>query len=262
MVLFEESPDQYIRNMRSVGLELRRWVEAGLLRIWAARPTAYGLETHLAILARLIEEVAPSVAVLDGIAGLTHGASGSEVTSMVARQIDLLKTRGITAMATTLAREDETSTVSVSSLVDTWLLLRNVESNGERNRLLFVLKSRGSAHSNQVREFVLTDHGVELVDVYVGPAGIVTGSARLVQEAQQRDAARRQSEELLRRRRELQRGIVEREAQLGVLQDELVADRAELERLDVREQNQMADAEADQSAMAARRWADSALPDE
>ncbi len=106
----------------------------------------------------------------------------------MARQIDLLKARGITAIVTTLAHEDEASTVNVSSLVDTWLLLRNVEANGERNRLLFVLKSRGSAHSNQVREFVLTDHGVELVDVYVGPAGIVTGSARLVQEAR---AARR-----------------------------------------------------------------------
>ena len=257
LVLFEESPDQLIRNMRSVGLELARWVKAGLLRISAARPVAYGLETHLAILARLIDEVAPSVAVLDGIAGLTHAASGPEVSSMVVRQIDLLKSRGITAMATTLAHEAETSAISVSSLVDTWLLLRNVESNGERNRLLFVLKSRGSAHSNQVREFVLTDHGVELVDVYVGPAGIVTGSARLVQEARQRDATRQQSEELVRRRRELRRGIAERDAQLAVLQDELVADRAELERLDVLERRQTADAAADQSAMAARRWADS-----
>ena len=261
LVLFEESPDQYIRNMRSVGLELRRWVEAGLLRIWAARPTAYGLETHLAILARLIEEVEPSVAVLDGIAGLTHGASGPEVTSTVARQIDLLKVRGITAMATTLASDDETSTVSVSSLVDTWLLLRNVESDGERNRLLFVLKSRGSVHSNQVREFVLSDHGIELVDVYVGPAGIVTGSARLVQEAQQRDAAQQQSEELARRRLDLRRGIVEREARLGLLQEELAVERTKLERLDAREQRQTAEAEADQSAMAARRWADSALHD-
>ncbi len=178
LVLFEESPDQVIRNMRSVGLDLRRWVEAGLLRMWAARPTAFGLETHLAILARLIEEFLPSVAVLDGIASLTHGPSGPEVGSMVARQIDMLKVRGITAMVTTLAHEGETSTVGISSLVDTWLLLRNVESNGERNRLLHVLKSRGSAHSNQVREFVLTDRGAELVDVYVGPAGVVTGSAR------------------------------------------------------------------------------------
>ncbi|MGA9356933.1 MAG: hypothetical protein WBW75_02675 [Mycobacterium sp.] len=152
--------------------------------------------------------------------------------------------------------------MSVSSLVDTWLLLRNVESNGERNRLLFVLKSRGSPHSNQVREFVLTDHGVELIDVYVGSAGILTGSARLVQEAEQRMAARRQSEELQHRRRELQRGIVEREAQLGLLQDELAADRAELERLDVRNQNQVADAEADQSALATWRWADPARPEE
>ena len=257
LVLFEESPDQLIRNMRSVGLELAQWVEAGLLRISAARPAAYGLETHLAILAQLIEEVEPSVAVLDGIAGLTHGTSGPEATSLVSRQIDLLKSRGITAMATTLAHEEETSTVSVSSLMDTWLLLRNVESNGERNRLLFVLKSRGSAHSNQVREFVLTDHGVELVDVYIGPAGIVTGSARLVQEARQRDAAQQQSEELVRRRRALRRGIAERDAQLALLQDELAADRAELQRLELVEQRHTAAAEADESAMAARRWADS-----
>ncbi|MGE5697697.1 MAG: circadian clock protein KaiC [Candidatus Sericytochromatia bacterium] len=256
LVLFEESPDQFIRNMGSIGLDLRRWVEAGLLRIWAARPTAYGLETHLAILARLVEEVAPSVAVLDGMAGLLHGASASEVSSMVAREVYLLKSRGITTMATTLSREDETSTVSVSSLVDTWLLLRDVESNGERNRLLYVLKSRGTAHSNQVREFVLTDHGVELVDVYVGPSGILTGSARLVQEAQQRVAARRQAEELVRQRRELQRSVVEREAQLHLLEDALAADRAELKRIEVREQNRMADAEADQSALAAWRWAD------
>ena len=262
LVLFEESPDQYLRNMRSVGLELQRWVEAGLLRIWAARPTAYGLETHLAILARLIEEVAPSVAVLDGIEGLTQGASSWEVTSMVARQIDQLKTRGITAMATTLAHEDETSTVSISSLVDTWLLLRNFESNGERNRLLFVLKSRGSPHSNQVREYVLTDHGVELVDVYVGAGGIMTGSARLTQQAQERDAARLQSEELQHRRRGLKRGIVEREAQLNLLLDELAADRDELERLDAREQNRISDTEADHSAFAAQRWADPAPPDE
>ena len=141
-------------------------------------------------------------------------------------------------------------------------MLRSVESNGERNRLLFVLKSRGSPHSNQEREFVLTDHGVELVDVYVGAGGIMTGSARLVQQARERDAARLQSEKLLRRRRELRRGIVEREAQLGVLQDELVADRAELERLDAREQNRISDIEADQSVLAAQRWADLALPDE
>ena len=245
LVLFEESPDQVIRNMRSVGLDLGRWVEAGSLRMWAALAlSAFGLETHLAILARLIEELAPTVAVLDGIASLTHGGpSGPEVTSMLARQIDLLKAAGITTMATTLAREDDTSMVSISSLADTWLLLRNVESDGERNRLLYVLKSRGSAHSNQAREFVLTDHGAELVDVYVGPAGVLTGSGRLVQEAQERGAELRRGEELMRRPRELRRGIVEAEAQLAVLQDDLAAERAELERIEAREQRQAADAE-------------------
>ncbi len=258
LVLFEESPEQVIRNMRSVGLDLRRWAEAGLLRMWAARPTVFGLETHLAILARLIEEFGPVVVVLDGIASLTHGPSGPEVTSMLARQIDLLKAAGITAMATTLAHEDERSTVGISSLVDTWLLLRNVESDGERNRLLSVLKSRGSAHSNQVREFVLSDHGAELVDVYVGPAGVVTGSARLVQETQEHGAEQRRGEELMRRRRELRRGIVEAEAQLSVLQDDLAAERAELERIEAREQRQAADAEAARSVLAAQRWADPA----
>ena len=258
LVLFEESPDQVIRNMRSVGLDLGLWVEAGSLRMWAARPAAFGLETHLAILARLIEEFAPAVAVLDGIASLTHGPSGPNVTSMVARQIDLLKAAGITAMATTLAHEDEASMMGISSLVDTWLLLRNVESDGERNRLLYVLKSRGSAHSNQVREFVLTDRGVDLVDVYVGPAGVVTGSGRLVQEAQERGAELRRDEELMRRRRELRRGIVEAEAQLTVLQDDLAAERAELERIEAREQRQAADAEEVRSVLAAQRWADPA----
>jgi circadian clock protein KaiC len=222
----------------------------------AARPAAVGLETHLTILAQLIEEFGPAVAVLDGLAGLIHGSSAAEVASMVARQIDLLKSRGITTLATTLADESETSTVGISSLVDTWLLLRNTESDGERNRLLYVLKSRGSAHSNQVREFLLTGHGVELADVYVGPAGVVTGSARLAQEARERDAKLQRDEDLMRRRRELRRAITEGEAQLAVLQDELAAEKAEAERIDERQQRQATDAEADRSAMASRRWAD------
>ena len=160
-------------------------------------------------------------------------------------------------MATTLAH-DETSAAGMSSLVDTWLLLRNVESNGERNRLIFVLKSRGSAHSNQVREFVLTDRGVQLVDVYVGPDGVVIGSARLVQEAQERGAERQQDEDLSRRQRELRRGMEEGEAKSAVLQDEVAANRAELERIAGREQRQSADAKADRSALASQRWADSA----
>jgi circadian clock protein KaiC len=228
MILLEESPEQVMRNMRSLGLDLRPWFEAGLLRIWAARPSAFGLETHLAVLARLIEEETPSVAVLDGIASLAHGAMNAEMTSIVARQLDLLKSQGITSLITALGQGEAVSTVSISSMVDTWLLLRNVEANGERNRLLFVLKSRGTAHSNQVREFVLTDHGVELVDVYVGAAGVLAGSARVTQQAAGRDEELRIAEELARRRRELHRN---RQAALGAGRALVVAtDRAGLVR--------------------------------
>ena len=176
LVLYEESPEQMLRNMRSLGLDLRQWVDAGLLHIWASRPSAFGLETHLAMLAELIEEVKPSVAVLDGVGtSASRAILATEVASMVTRKFDLLKSRGVTTLATALGRGDETSKVGMSSMVDAWLLLRNAETNGERNRLLFVLKSRGTAHSNQVREFVLTDHGIELVDVYIGAAGVLAG---------------------------------------------------------------------------------------
>jgi circadian clock protein KaiC len=256
MVLLEESPDQVLRNMRSLGLDLRPWVKAGLLRIWAARPSAFGLETHLAILAGLIEEELPSVAVLDGITSLSNGILTTELASSVARQIDLLKSRGITSVITALGQGEDVNAMAVSAMVDTWLQLRNIEANGERNRLLFVLKSRGTAHSNQVREFVLTDHGVELVDVYIGAAGVLAGSARVTQQAAERDEKLRIAEELARRRRELHRSVIEREAHLVATQDQLDAERTEINRIDLREGHLVADIEADRSKMAARRWAD------
>ncbi len=261
LVLFEESPDEVIRNMGSVGLDLGRWVEAGLLRICAARPSAFGLEAHLTILARLMDEQKPTVAVLDGITSLTHQPTQADVVSMVARQIHLLKSRGITAMATTLV-QDEASGVGVSSLMDTWLLLRNVESNGERNRLLFVLKSRGTAHSNQVREFVLTDHGVELADVYVGPGGVMTGSARVMQQARERSDQLEREEQLMRRKRELKAHVAQGQAQLAVLQEELAAQQAELEQIAGREARLAADAQATRAALAAQRRADPARRDD
>ena len=260
-VLFEESPEQVLRNMRSIGLDLQPWVDTGLLCIWAARPSAFGLEAHLAVLASLVEEVAPSVAVLDGIASLAHVAPGPEMTSTVARQIDLLKAQGITAMVTALGHGDETSVVSMSSMVDTWMLLRNVESNGERNRLLFVLKARGTAHSNQVREFRLTGHGVNLVNVYVGPEGVLTGSARMAQEAAEREAAAHEADTQVRRQRELRRSIAEREAHLAALRDQIGAEQAELDQMALREHEQAAETTGNRLAMAARRWADAAPAD-
>ena len=225
MVLLEESPEQVLRNMRSIGLDLRTWVDAGLLRIWAARPSAFGLETHLAVLAELIEETTPSVAVLDGIASLPAGPSSEATTEVILDRgpqdrpaqepRDHERDHGAWSAGTSRA------TVSMSSMVDTWLLLRNVETNGERNRLLFVLKSRGTAHSNQVREFVLTDHGVELVDVYVG-AGGSAGRLRPADPGGRR--ARRGPAE---RRgtgpppRDLHRSVIEREAHLVAARDQL-----------------------------------------
>ena len=262
LVLFEESPDEVIRNMGSVGLDLGRWVEAGLLRIWAARPSAFGLETHLTILARLMDEQKPTISVLDGITSLTHQPTQADVVSMVARQLHLLKSRGITAMATTLVQDDEASGVGMSSLMDTWLLLRNVESNGERNRLLFVLKSRGTAHSNQVREFLLTDHGVELADVYVGPGGVMTGSARVMQQARERSDQLEREEQLMRRKRELKAHVAQGQAQLAELQEELAAQQAELEQIASREARLAADAKATRAALAAQRRADPASRDD
>ena len=261
MILFEESPAEMVRNMRSIGLDLHRWAEAGLLRIWAVRPTEFGLEDHLAIVSRLLAEHDPAVVVVDGIASLTGGPTNAEVLSMLTREFHMFKARGITVIATVLTEDTETA-MGVSSRADTWLLLRNVESDGERNRLLFVRKSRGTAHSNQVREFVLTDHGVELVDVYVGPVGVITGSARLGQELRERDARLQQQEELQRHKRELQRGITHGQAQLGTLQDEIAAQQAELERIADREERLAVDTQAARRAMGTRRWADPVKNDE
>ena len=151
----------------------------------SVRPTAFGFEEHLAMLHRMLDEHEPTLVVLDAVASLAQAGARRDTASAISRDLDLLKGRGITTVMTTLTHGDrsESSEIEVSSLVDTWLLLRNHESNGERNRLLFVIKSRGSAHSNQVREFLLTDDGPQLVDVYVGPEGVLTGSARIEQMA-------------------------------------------------------------------------------
>ncbi|MDQ1662605.1 MAG: circadian clock protein KaiC, partial [Blastococcus sp.] len=192
-VSFEESPAQIVRNMRSVGIDLQHWIDAGLLRLWGERATAFGLEAHLDGIEQLLDEVQPQIAVLDSVGSLSHVGMGAEVTSTIARELDMLKTRGITAVLTSLIQEgqSEDSSSAVSSLIDTWVVLRNTESDGERNRVLFVIKSRGTAHSNKVREFRLTDHGLELLDVVVGPRGVLTGSGRTRYLAEQEGAALR-----------------------------------------------------------------------
>jgi len=193
---FEESPSQIIRNVASIGVDLGRWVKKGLLQISASRPSAFGMEMHLVRMHQLVARHKPGVVVIDPISGLIPNGSKHDIMGLVLRLVDFLKDRGITALFTSIAETDnlETTQISISSLVDTWILLRNIEVEGERNRVLYVLKSRGMAHSNQVREFLLTGGGVQLRDVYIGPGGFLTGSARV-----QREAEERRREELMRR---------------------------------------------------------------
>ena len=182
---FEESPNEIIRNMNSIGLNLEHWVREGRLEFSATRPSFFGLEKHLAYTLKLLSDFKPSAVVFDPISDLINIGSLMEVRLMLERLIDFLKTNGITALLTSLTRSDDRGdrNVAISSLIDTWLLLREIESNGERNRALQIVKSRGMAHSNQIRELILTDRGVDLVDVYIGPEGVLTGLARLQQES-------------------------------------------------------------------------------
>ncbi len=220
---FEESASQVSRNMRSIGIDLAQWLAKDKLRFSATRPTTFGLEFHLVKMHALIDEFDPAIVVIDPVNSLLGAGTHGETRSMLLRLIDFLKSRGITAVLTTLSSGDalEETDVDVSSLVDVWLLLRDMERGGERNRALYVIKARGMAHSNQIREFHLTAHGVELQESYLGAAGILTGSARAAQEVQ--EARRlldvRQDAERQRLVRERRRRAIE--AQIAVLQLDL-----------------------------------------
>ena len=225
---FEESQDQIMRNMRSIGIELERFVKKDLLQFQNARPSAYGLEVHLALIHKIIVDFEPSVVVVDPITNFLAVGDDRQTKAMLTRLIDLFKLRQITAIFTSLTSagdELEDSQVGVSSLMDTWILVKNIESNGERNRGLYILKARGIAHSNQVREFILTDRGIELIDAYVGPEGVLMGSARSTQLARETAAQVERRLVTEHRQRELQRQQQLYEAQLIVLQAAYEADR-------------------------------------
>jgi circadian clock protein KaiC len=205
---FEESESQVVRNMRSIGINLRHWTAKGLLHISASRPTAYGLEMHIARMEKQIAEFKPSAVIIDPLTNLMVIGDKTEVRSALLRLVDLLKLRQITGFFTSLTHGGEAlegTEIGISSLMDTWLLLRDIESSGERNRGLYVLKSRGMAHSNQIREFHLTNQGIKLIPAYLGPAGVLTGAAREVQEALERSEKLKRKQEVARQQRELER---------------------------------------------------------
>jgi len=228
---FEESQAQILRNMRSIGIDLAPWVERGLLQFHAARPSLCGLETHLAMILAAVTEFEPRVIVLDPLSDFLVVGSHSDVKGMLTRLIDYLKMKQITALfisLTSAEHEVQQSEAGISSLIDCWLLLRSLEQGGERNRVLYLLKSRGMAHSTQVREFLLTDEGVDLVDVCVSAGGVMVGSARRDYESRQVEEALRQKEEAAHKRSQLERRRRDMEAQIESLRRQFEEEEREL----------------------------------
>ncbi|MFZ6185311.1 circadian clock protein KaiC [Nannocystis pusilla] len=232
---FEESPQQVLRNMRSIGLDLEPWLASGMLHFVSTRPTFHGLEMHLATMFKHIRQFDPQLVIIDPISNFIAVSTAGEAHAMLLRLVDFLKSRQTTAVFVSLVSGGkgflEATEQNISSLIDTWILLRDVELGGERNRGLHVLKSRGTPHSNQVREFVLTSHGVELRDVYVGPEGVLTGSMRLAQEAKEREAAEARRQAIARKRREIDRRRQALAAQIAALRAEAESEELELELL-------------------------------
>jgi circadian clock protein KaiC len=216
---FDESEDEIIRNMSSVGIDLQQWVKAGLLQFQCFRPSLLGLESHLFVVQKFVGEFDPSVVVMDPISDFVRLGTAVDVAALLTRQVDFLKARGVTSLFTSLTSVRDSASVEhqMTSLVDTSLLVKTLEGNGEHNRVLYVLKARGMSHSNQIREFLLTDHGIELSDVYVGPQGVLTGSARQAQEAKEQADGAAWLEELEQRRVNLERRRQSVDAQTATL---------------------------------------------
>ncbi len=236
---FEESPNQIIRNMQSIGIDLQSHVDSGLLQFHASRPTLYGLEMHLVAIHKAIKKFKPRVVVLDPITNLITVGTVSDVKSMLVRLIDFLQEEQVTAMFTALSLNNivnEQTDEGVSSLVDCWLLIKDIELNGERNRGLYIMKSRGMSHSNQVREFVITKNGLDLIDVYLGPDGVLTGSAREAQIMLEETGQVLHSHAVNRKDRELERKRKVLEAKIDSLRTEFESTEEELNKVYVEEE--------------------------
>ena len=175
---FEESGQQLVRNMASVGMDLGRWIEEGRLLIHASRPTELGLERHLTTVYQQVEAHSPDVVVVDPITDFTALGTSTDVKVLLLRIVDYLKTRQVTAVFTSLLHDRGNEDPTISSLIDNWVQLRNLEWQAQRDRGVFIQKARGMPHSNQIREFVLSDKGIELLEVVAGPDGVLTGRAR------------------------------------------------------------------------------------
>ena len=256
---FEESPNQMMRNMLSIGINLETWQKKGLLQFQATRPTFYGLEMHLAVTHKAVKAFKPDIVILDPINTFVISDKDIEVKTMLMRIVDFLKANQITALFTSLTSHKsviESSEVGLSSLIDTWLMLRDIELSGERNRGIYVLKSRGMANSNQIREFILTGHGVELREVYIGAKGVLTGSARIAQEASESADRLIHEKDIERKKRELERKRKVLQVQIDALHAEFDSEESEAIEMIEMEQDKIKRLKQDIVEMAKSRKAD------
>ncbi len=256
---FEESPAQLMRNMRSIGVDLGQWAKKGLLRLESSRPTLHGIEMHLATIHKMVNDYKPQAVVIDPISHFATAGTAAEAEAMLLRLIDFLKARQVTAMFVNLTAGGdawERTDVGVSSLIDTWILLRDIELAGERNRGIYVLKSRGMKHSNQIREFLISSEGIQLQDVYVGPEGVLTGSMRAAQEDREKAAAMARAQEMERKQRDLARRRAVLEAQIASLRAEFEAVEDESKVVSAQDRAREQQIAENRSAAAVRRGAD------
>lgn len=231
---FEESPAQIIRNMRSIGLQMAPLVQRGLLRFHSARPSLCGLEMHLATMFKEIATFKPDVVIVDPITSLMNSGTDSETKGMITRLIDYLKAKQVTSLFTSLTQAGhalQQSEAAMSSLMDAWLLLQDFEGNGERNRVFYVLKARGMAHSNQIREFLISNRGIDIVDAYIGASGVLTGSARAAQNSIEKAALLASQQEAAQLKREVERKRAALERQISGLRADYETEALELRRI-------------------------------
>jgi len=249
---FEESLGQVVRNMRSIGIDLGPVLDRQLLHFVAARPTFYSLEMHLAVMLREVTRFNPTIVVLDPISAFMESGDAQEVQSMLLRMVDFLKNRGVSAVFTHLMHGQDaaiTSDAGLSSLMDAWILMLNREAAGEFNRELYLLKARGTSHSNQVREFIMSETGIRLLPPYLGETGALTGSARRYEEARNRRAEARRAAEVEQVRQQIEQRRRKAQAQIEALQAELDADELELTAVISREDDYLQQVAVDRAEM-------------
>jgi circadian clock protein KaiC len=246
----EESPAQIIRNMKSIGIDLDKFIETGQLYFHSMRPTMSGLEMHLTTMHKIISQHNPSIVIVDPLNSFISGGNTMEARALAMRLIDFLKMNIITGFFTYLSSMgNDMEHNFISSLIDTWILLRDIEDGGERNRGIYILKSRGMDHSNQIREFMLTSSGIKLVDVYNGIDGVLTGSSRIAQEARNKEEVIGLQQQVDLRKRALDQKRKVLKARIEALKAEFQADEEEEMKIMDLEKQKLARIRTDQKIM-------------